>query len=244
MQPLIMFFLSEWHNEAWGKLYESVKTGKNAFQIAHQMPAFRWLADHPDEAETYHKANALKIKNLCSHLLNSYDFSHIQSITDIGGSTGTLLIEILKTYPHVKGRIADLSFIINTAKKNIQDEHLENRCTTCECDFLKAIPEGSECYLLSNILHDWDDDKSSVILKNCRKVMKKDTILLIVEMIILENNEPSVAALLDLEVLVMGGGKERTLDEFKMLLGRTGFHLNRVIEVGSNERLLECMCAE
>jgi hypothetical protein len=241
MQGIILFFLSQWHNRAWGKLYESVKTGKNAFELAHGIPAFQWLENHPEAADYYNKAQSLKIKNICEPFIHSYDFSHGHSVMDIGGNTGALMIELLKAYPHLKGTIADLGFVIKTTKKQIADNHLEKRCTVIECNFLKAIPRGSDVYVLSNILHDWDDEKCTIILENCRLAMEKGAVLLILESVIPDGDEPSVTKLLDLEVMIMGGGKERTLDEFLCLCRSTGFTLNRVIRVGENEKLLECI---
>lgn len=152
-----------------------------------------------------------------------------------------LMIVLLKAYPHLKGIVADLPFVIKTAKRQIADNNLEKRCTVIECDFFKAIPSGCDAYILSNILHDWDDEKCTIMLKNCHAAMKKGAALLILESIIPEGNEPSIAKLLDLEVMVMGGGKERTLEEFLFLFRKTGFTLNRIIPIGENEKLLECI---
>jgi len=241
MGPLVKFFLANWHNQAWDKLYESVRTGKNAFEMAHGMSAFQWLSDHPEDADIFQQSNEIKIRNISEQLLEVYDFSNFNSITDIGGGTGELLTAILLKYVHVKGIVADLSFNMHSAEINIKEKQCESRCKVYECDFFKEIPGGSDLYVLSNILHDWDDDACVRILTNCRKAMKKNSILLIIEMIIPDNNEPAVAKLLDLEVLVMGGGKERTIDEYGSLLKKPGFNINRIITIGENEKIIECV---
>jgi len=116
--------------------------------------------------------------------------------------------------------------IIKTIKKN----KLENRMGAVQCDFFKEIPVGSDAYLLSHILHDWPDEKCINILKNCRKVMDSKGKLLIIEGIIPSGNEFSVSKLLDLEVLLMGGGCERTKDEFEELFKKSGFQLSEIVQ--------------
>ena len=113
-----------------------------------------------------------------------------------------------------------------------------------ETDFFEAIPAGSDAYLLSHILHDWDDECCGRILANCRKAMDHRGRLLVVEMVVPRDSGFSVAKLLDLEVLVMGGGRERTADEFRSMLGTSGFKLERIIPTKTHVSLLECFRQE
>jgi ubiquinone/menaquinone biosynthesis C-methylase UbiE len=129
----------------------------------------------------------------------------------------------------MKGIVADLPSVVEGAKRVIQDRGIEDRCEAVACDFFKEIPAGSDAYLMSHILHDWLDKPCKIILRNCHRAMKPNSKLLVVEMVIPPGNEPSVAKLLDLEMLVITGGCERTETEFKELLESSGFILSRII---------------
>ncbi|MBN1634428.1 MAG: methyltransferase, partial [Ignavibacteria bacterium] len=119
--------------------------------------------------------------------------------------------------------------------------NLSGRCDFCECNFFDKIPDGNDCYILSNILHDWDDHNCERILKNCYNVMHSDGILIMIESIIPDRNEFSIAKLLDIEVLVMGGGKERTEMEYRDLLNKSGFNLSNIINTEESVSILECI---
>lgn len=241
MGNIIIFFLSDWHKQAWDNLFQSFKTGKTAFELAHGIPAFEWLKNNPKEAEIFNQANAGKIQRSHQSFINSYDFSSFNSITDVGGGNGALLIEIIKANPHIQGVVADLPHLLDEATSCIKEYEFEDVCKFVPCNFFDKIPE-SELYILCNILHDWEDEKSKVILDNCSKNMKQDMKLLIIEMIVPSGNEPSVAKLLDMEMLVMGGGRERTFEEYEHLLKGSGLKINRIIETGANDKIMECVC--
>ena len=118
------------------------------------------------------------------------------------------------------------------------DDGNEDRCKIVECDFFEHIPAGSDAYLMSHVLHDWPTDQCKIILENCRKAMKPESRLLIAEMIIPVGNVPSIAKLLDLEMLV-NGGRERTEAEFRTLLESSGFRLSRILSTKESICLIE-----
>jgi len=241
MRPVALFLLSEWHNQAWERLTDCVGTGKIPFEEAHGLPCFMWLEQHPEAAGVFHEANAVKAAGSHSAIIEAYDFEGINSLTDVGGGYGALLLSILEAKPDIEGVVADRPPVLEEAIKAIRDRLLENRCSVVECDFFKEIPPGSDAYLLSHILHDWDDKRCRIILDNCRNAMGAHGKLLVVEMIVRPGNTFSVAKLLDLEVLVMGGGRERTEDEFRGLLEASGFRLERVIPTRESISVLECL---
>ncbi|MBN2442543.1 MAG: hypothetical protein JXJ04_14410 [Spirochaetales bacterium] len=244
MGPIALMFLSGWHNKAWGKLSESIHTGTNAFELAHGTDAYSWFAEHPAEAGIFNKANAMKAQNSYTTIVRNYDFSGIHSFTDIGGGLGILAAEILKNNPHIKGTIADLSSVLDETQRFLVSQHIEERCGLITCDFFKRIPSGSELYLMANVLHNWEDEKCGIIIDNCRTAMNPGSRLLIIEMILPPGNTPSVAKLLDLEVLVMGGGKERTREEFTELCSSAGFRVGRIIPGDGDFYGIECMVDE
>ena len=223
MKSIALMFNSNWSDKAWGYFMDSVKTGDTAFEKAHGLPVSDWLKKNPRAARIFNEANAIKAANSHRAIVDVYDFSGINMLTDIGGGLGALMAEILIANPVIKGVVADIPSVIQDTRRIIQSRGLADRCEAVECDFFKAIPAGSDGYLLSHILHDWPDDQCQIILNNCRQVMKLHSKLLIVEMIIPPGNQPSIAKLLDLEMLVTTGGCERTEKEFKTLLESSGF---------------------
>ncbi len=240
MRSIALFLLSDWHDQAWERLADCVKTGEIPFEQAHGMPCFEWLEQHPEAARVFHEANAVKAAGSHSAIIEAYDFSEIGTLTDVGGGYGALLMRILEANPHMKGVVADRPPTLAAARRAIREGGLEDRCSVVECDFFKEVPPGSDAYLLSHILHDWDDERCRVILQNCRKAMGPDGRLLVVEMVVPPGNTFSIAKLLDIEVLVMGGGRERTADEFRGLLEGSGFHLKRILPTGESISVLEC----
>ncbi len=241
MQSIALMFLSKWHNHAWSELLHSVQTGDIAFDTAFGKPCFEWFKENPEEADIFNKANETKAVASHTEITKVYDFSHLNSIVDIGGGYGGLLYNILNTFSHLSGAVADLPYMKEKIEGNISANDLTRRCVFHECDFFEKIPAGHDCYILSNILHDWDDHKCKVILKNCYDAMSPNGTMIIIESIIPDRNKFSIAKLLDIEVLVMGGGKERTKMEYKDLLNKSGFKLNKVIYTKESISILECI---
>ena len=149
------------------------------------------------------------------------------------------MVEILKANPGLKGTVAERPSVVDSANDFIRNQGFESRCKVVPCDFFTSIPGGSDGYLMSNILHDWEDEKCLTILKNCYNAMKPGTKLLVIEALIPEGNAFSIAKLLDLEVFVMGGGRERTEIEFRYLFEFTGFELSRIVPTREGVSVLE-----
>ncbi len=229
MRSIALMFNSDWSDKAWRYFLDRIKTGDTAFDKAHGMPVSDWLEKNPRAAEVFNEANAIKAANSHRAIVDVYNFSGINTLTDVGGGLGALMAEILIVNPLMNGIVADIPSVIQKARKIIRSRGLENRCQAVECDFFNEIPAGSDVYLMSNILHDWQDEQCHIILTNCHRAMKTGSKLLVVEMIIPPGNEPSVAKLLDLEMLVTTGGRERTEAEFKNLFESSGFKLSRII---------------
>jgi hypothetical protein len=239
MRSIALMFNADWSDQAWLYFLDSIKTGDTAFEKAHGLPVSDWLENNPNAAKVFNEANAIKAAGSHRAIIDAYDFSGIRKLTDIGGGLGVLMIEILKANPHMNGIVAELPSVIREAKNLIQQDGFVDRCDVMECDFFEEIPPGSDAYLLSNILHDWPDERCQIILKNCREAMEKNSRLLVVEMIIPPGNEPSISKLLDLEMMVTTGGRERTEQEFKDLFESSGFRLTKIIATDGNVFILE-----
>jgi hypothetical protein len=141
--------------------------------------------------------------------------------------------------PSVEGMVADIPSVIEEARKHIRARGLENRCLAVECDMFKQIPSGSDAYLLSHILHDWPDERCFDILKNCHQAINTCAKLLIIEIVIPPGNQPSIGKLLDLEMMVTTGGRERTEEEYRTLLESTGFELSQIIPTKASVSIIE-----
>jgi len=234
-----LMFLSGWHDRAWEHLAESLRTGQCAFELAHGFPAFEWFDNNPEAAKVFNEANAIKAAVSHRAVIQIYDFSTIKRLTDVGGGYGALLAEILLAHPHMTGILADRPSLSKQAEKYLKTRGLAERARVVPCDFFESVPEGSEAILLSHILHNWDDEACLALLANCRKAVPPGAKLLALENIIPSGNVFSLAKLMDLEMLVMGGGKERTEDEFRRLFHSAGFRLTRLVPIGDDLFLLE-----
>ena len=239
MRSIALMFNSDWHDKAWENLLYSVRTGKVAFNKAHGTPIFEWFNEHPHAAEIYHEANAIKAMTSHRAIIDAYDFSGIATLTDVGGGHGALMAEILGANPAMKGVVAELPSVVKEAKEFIHTRGLETRCEVVECDFFKEIPPGTDAYLMSHILHDWNDEKCQRILGNCHAAMKPGSTLLVVEAVVPPGNEFSIAKLLDLEVFVMGGGRERMEAEFRDLFESSGFSLSKIVPTQESISVIE-----
>jgi hypothetical protein len=241
MRCMPLMFHSDWNDIAWLHFIDSIKTSNTAFETAYGKQITDWLRENPQATQIFNEANAAKAVGTHRAIINVYDFSEFDTITDIGGGNGALMLELLSAYPEMKGIIIDLPNVIKATKDLIAKREYEDRCQLEACNFFAdQITAKSDVFLLSNILHDWPDDKCKMILENCRKAMKPESKLLIIEMIIPPGNQPSMAKLLDLEMLVMTGGKERTEEEFRSLIDSAELNLERLINLNEDLFVLEC----
>jgi ubiquinone/menaquinone biosynthesis C-methylase UbiE len=241
LRPVALMMHSDWHERAWNRLLESVQTGKIAFDAAHGMPIFEWFGRHPKAAAVYDQANAIKARTSHRAVVEAYTFSGIHTVMDVGGGTGALLVEILNANPALKGVIADLPRTVASAKAYIRAQGLAPRCAAIACDMFEKIPSGSDACLLSHILHDWEDPQCMVILTNIRKALPPGGRLLVVEALIPPPNQFSITKLLDLEVFVMGGGRERTRSDYRVLIESAGFEFTRVVSTHESVSILEAV---
>jgi hypothetical protein len=232
-------FNSEWNDRAWMHLLEGLRRGCTPFEEAFGRSFSDWLEANPQDAQLLRQANATRAEQYQRAVCGAYDFSRFSTLTDVGGGYGTLLKEILLANPGLQGTLADLASVLPEAKKTLEAAAIAERCTLVECDFFESVPAGSDAYLLANILHDWPDERSGLLLKNCRQAMGQGSTLLIIEMIVPPGNEPSAAKLLDLEMMVVTGGRERTEEEFRGLLESAGLSLDRVLPLGQGLFILE-----
>jgi len=172
-------------------------------------------------------------------ILEAYDFSGIRVLADIGGGNGSALTAILTKYPDMRGILFELPAVVERAKAHIEAAGLADRCQMIGGSFFESVPGGADAYLLRHIIHDWDDEKSARILENVRRAMGKDGKLLIAEYVIPPGNVPSVGRGVDLVMLVISGGQERTEEEYRQLYEACGFWLTRIVPTKAGVGVIE-----
>ena len=239
LRSLAMTELGEEHYPAWGDLMFSVKTGKLAFDEVFGLPNWEFWATHPENAQIFNQAMSEVTAVLEPAVLAASDFSGFNKIVDVGGGKGTLIAAILGACPNARGVVLDLPHVIELGRQFIDDQGLSTRCELVPGDAFDAVPEGGDAYILKWVIHDWDDARSVALLKNCHRAMSPNGNLFVIEAVIPPGNEPFFHKLMDLNMLVMTGGRERTEAEYRALFEAGGFHLNRVIASPTEISVLE-----
>ena len=231
--------LGQEHYPAWGNLMHSVKTGEIAFDNFFGKDIWAYFRNNPEDATVFNNSMSGITAALNESLRSVYDFSKFNTVVDVGGGHGGLIKEILKSNPNAKGILFDAAEVINGSRERLAEAGLSDRCEAVAGDFFKAVPEGGDAYVMKWIIHDWDDERAIKILKNCRAQMGLNSRLIIVDCVVPETNEPHFSKFIDLNMLVMTGGKERTAKEFATLLEASGFKLLKWFRRTSRRALLK-----
>jgi hypothetical protein len=243
MRAFAAYLGEPWHWQAWGGLEGSVRTGEPAPIGAAREPLFTYLAGHPDAAAAFDAAMADLSNARDMSAVASYDFSRFNTLVDVGGGEGQLVRSVLRSYQDVRGVLYDLPQVIARAQPIIDTEGLAARCRLVAGSFFESVPEGGDAYALKQVLHDWPDDRATAILANCRRVMKDATKLLVIEVMMPELDERGLAKLTDLEMLVLTGGRERTLAQYQALLSAAGLRVTRTVATRSPFTIIEASAA-
>jgi O-methyltransferase domain/Dimerisation domain len=242
MRALARMYGSEQY-QAWGGLLDSVRDGMPAFDHVFGSSYFAYLAAHPDASSVFNDAMTGWTAQLSDAVAAAYDFSGPGLVVDVGGGTGLLLATILQAGPALRGTLLELSHVAEQADAYLRATPIGNRCAVAAGDFFAAVPGGGSFYVLAQILHDWDDGHCATILRNCRQAMLPGAKLLIIEQVIPPRNEPSLGKWLDLHMLVLLGGRERTEAEYAALLSGADLKLGRVIPTAAGASILEAAAA-
>ncbi len=217
--------------DAWREFSYSVRTGEPALRKLGIENPFLYLKHHPEQAELFNHAMSQFSRHAAPAVADAYDFSRFHSIVDVAGGHGALLGTVLERNPHLKGVLFDLPEVIAGAPAG--------RYETAAGSFFDSVPAGADAYMMKHIIHDWDDERSATILRNCHRAMTKDGRLLVIEMVIPPGNDPFPGKWLDLEMLAIPGGKERTEEEFRALFEAGGFELTQIIPTAVPVSIIE-----
>jgi len=231
---------SNWR--VWPSLIHGVRTGESAYEHAMGMPIWEVFAADRELGRLFNESMTGFSAAEIPAVLEAYDFSGIRKLVDVAGGHGTLLRDVLLANPGVHGVLTDLPQVVEGAWRTFEDAGLSARCETVGGDMFESLPAGADAYMMKHIIHDWDDERSIRILSNCRKAMTPDGKVLIIDAVIKPGNEPDPSKLLDIVMLTIQG-RERTEGEFRSVLERSGFRLNRIVSTRSPVSVVEGVAA-
>jgi hypothetical protein len=223
---------------AWEELLYSVETGNPAFEKANGKPLFDLLAANPDDARRFSETMLAVHSAEPAAVAAAYDFSSAGVIVDVGGASGNMLASVLSRHAGPTGVLFDLPQATTEAPAMLRKHGVEGRVSIEHGSFFDSVPGGGDVYILSHIIHDWNDAQSLTILSNCRKAMKPTSRLLLVELVLKDGAAPGYGSS-DISMLVLVGGAERTAREYDALLASAGLEMTRVIPTTTSANIVE-----
>jgi hypothetical protein len=230
MRGMALFLPDPLHFRVYASLMDAVETGRPAAEAILGMPVFDYLAQHREYSEVFNDAMTAFSAPVAGAAIEAYDFSQYGLIVDVAGGHGEVLMSILAACPHARGVLAEVGHVVEGARPRIAAAGLADRCQAVECDFFQAVPRGGDAYVMKHIIHDWDDERASVILRNIGTAMEgKRGAVILLESVIPIGPEPHLGKSADIEMLLWTGGRERTADEFDALFASSGFKLTRIV---------------
>lgn len=242
MRAMAMMFTDPWIVRGYENIVHSLRTGGDGITKAYGKNAFDLFREIPDQAQRFHQAMT-NLSNVAGKaLIQAYNFSRFQRLADVGGGHGTLLGHILRATPRLQGLLYDLPEVTAGALGSGCLAKVESRVTIESGNFFDHVPSGCDAYLMKHIIHDWDDEKCVRILRLMRDQLQQqpEGRVFLFEMMVPQDNQPSPAKLLDIEMLVATvGGKERTEQEFRELLCAAGLMLESITPTASPLCLIE-----
>jgi hypothetical protein len=234
MRAAVQLFAGVPIQDSWKDLEYCVRTGEPVFRRNDpDADPFTEMAKDPARAALFDRAMATFAPQTAAAVAHAYDFSAFETVTDVGGGNGSLLIGILRANPAVRGIVFDQPHVAARAQEQVESAGLADRCQVVGGSFFDGVPTGADAYMLKHVIHDWNDERATAILKRCREAMGPGGTLLIVEGVYPERIDQSLeskgAAANDVNMLVCTGGRQRSEEEFRALYAAAGFRLTRVV---------------
>jgi hypothetical protein len=224
---------------AFGEVSHSLRTGRPAFEAAFGQDLFSYLERTPDEAARFDAAMADIGRRTGLAVVAAHDFAGARHVVDVGGGSGELLVAILRSHPTLCGTLFDREHAIERGRSTLEAAGVGTRCRLVAGDFFEHVPAAGDTYLLSWVLHDWDDARALTILRNVRAAIPADGRLLVIESVLPAGDDPHFSRFGDVVMLVALGGQERTEPEYASLLDAAGFRLERTVATGGPRSVLE-----
>lgn len=226
-----------WH--AWSDLLHTVQTGETAFEHQLGMPIWEYRSRHPEANTIANEYFTALTRGQTDAIVAAYDFSTCNTVMDVGGGQGGLIAAMLKANPSLRGVLFDQKHVVSNAPALLEQAGVADRCEIVGGDFFGTLPIGADAIMLKNILHDWNDDDAQIILRNCRNALSDDGRLLVIDGVIPRGNEPHPRKLMDIQMLAVAGGRERTEAEWRKIFSDAGFALTRVIPTAAVINIIE-----
>jgi hypothetical protein len=224
----------------WSELLHCVRTGESGMKrVFGTVNPFGYLAEHPEDAKVFDAAMTEISRNVGLGVAEAYDFGKFRKIVDAGGGHGMLLTTILRRHAGPRGLVFDLPHVVKGAEATIEAAGLGDRCEAISGDLFESVPPGADAYMMKAIIHGFDQERASLILKNIRRAIAPEGRLLLVEFVVPAGNEASLGKLADLQMLVMAGGRERTRREFEDLFAKGGFGLAAIHPTAAPQSIVE-----
>jgi hypothetical protein len=244
MRASVMLFAGTPIHDSWKELEWCVRTGEPAFRkdSPHADP-FTQMAQDPAAAANFDKAMAAFAPQTAAAVAAAYDFSGFGTLADVGGGNGALLMGILKANPSLRGIVFEQPHVAERAREHLRAAGFAERCQVLGGSFFESVPAGADAYLLKHVIHDWNDERATAILRNVRAAMASNAKLLIVEGVypprIDQSLESRGAAANDVNMLVCTGGRQRSEQEFRDLYAASGFELTRLVPTPARVCVIE-----
>lgn len=243
LRAAVLYYGGRRNWTAWGQLLDSVRSGNPVFGGASPAMFQEMATRAPEAARTFNEAMAALSAPVVAAVADAYDFSGIGTLVDVGGGYGALLAALLRANPGLSGVLFEIPPVADAARARLEAAGLAERCRVVAGDAFASVPAGGDAYLLKWILHDWNDESCRAILGNCRAAMGGHAKLLVVERVLPRRAQPGPDAankfLSDLNMLLLSGGRERTEDEYRTLLGAVGFTLERIVPTTTPHSIIE-----
>lgn len=232
LRETILFLNHDVSLRAWLEFDQTLKDGKCRFADVNGAPLFELFTRDKELSEYFGKCMANLYGPQAAKIASGYPFGKYASLIDVGGGQGHILAAILSRHEMLHGTLFDIAPTAALARRFLGQCSLANRYEVLDGDFFVAVPTGYDAYLLKSVVHDFDDDDAMKILRNCRKTIQTNGALLIIEEVVVPRQTMgNTHKLVDLDLLVHFGGKERTVGEYERLLSDAGFKLERITPV-------------
>ena len=241
LRAFAIFLGADWHWRVWSELSYSAQAGQPGFEHIYGKAYFDYLAENPGPAKVFNEAMTSFSAAGSGAVIDAYDFTGIKKLVDVGGGHGLLLASILEKYPRMTGVLFDAPSVVEGAKHVIETHRVARRCKTVGGDFFESVPARADACIMKHIIHDWEDERALIILKNCHRAITRNGKLLVVEIVIPEGNTPSLGKLLDLEMLLFLHSYERTEAEYRALFERAGFKLTKIVATALPHSVIEAV---
>ena len=244
MRDVVINFGEEMYR-AFGELLHTVRTGETAFDVVYGAPLFEYYAANPQVEASAAARMLARTLPVAAEFAASDVLRDAGTLVDVGGGTGTLLAQVLRQRPEMRGVLLERPGMLDLAHGYLAEQAVADRCELVEGDFFASVPAGGDVYVLKSVLHDWDDERCIAILHSCRAAMDPGARLAIIELLLPERMTPSgpmlSAALLDLIMLAYAGGRERTEAEFTRLLEQARLRLVSTTPLAAGPQVLEAV---